>query len=148
MVETRNKGKSQTQTQRSKKAKTIPKRKPPVKPNPNASPPPSVNQRFYNNAAIDRVKDICAYRVIPERGFDFPKLISNPEFFHMITERGCESLINMIFEQANRTLALEFYANARFMERKYVSYVRGRRLTIVLRELIICWRMFRLRSVM
>jgi len=31
----------------------------------------------------------------------------------------------MIFEQANKTLPLEFYANARFMGKKYVSYVRG-----------------------
>jgi len=32
----------------------------------------------------------------------------------------------MIFENANKTLALEFYANARFMGKKYVSYVRGK----------------------
>jgi len=31
----------------------------------------------------------------------------------------------MIIEQAKKTLALEFYANARFMGKKYVSYVRG-----------------------
>jgi len=32
----------------------------------------------------------------------------------------------MIFEQANKTLALEFYANARFMGMNYVSYVWGK----------------------
>jgi len=32
----------------------------------------------------------------------------------------------MIFENANKSLALEFYANARFMGKKYVSYVRGK----------------------
>jgi len=32
----------------------------------------------------------------------------------------------MIFENANKTLALEFYANARFMGRRYQSYVRGK----------------------
>jgi len=30
----------------------------------------------------------------------------------------------MIFENANKTLALEFYANARFMGKKYMSHVR------------------------
>jgi len=88
MVETRNKGKSQAPTQPSKKAKTVPKRKPPVKPNPNTAPPSSVNHQFYNNAARDRFKDIRGYRVIPERGFDFTKIISNPEFHQVITERG------------------------------------------------------------
>jgi hypothetical protein len=63
--------------------------------------------------------------VIPERGFDFTKLISNPEFHQVITERGWESLVIMIFEQANKTVGIEFYANARYMGRKYVSYVRG-----------------------
>ncbi|AES79642.1 hypothetical protein MTR_7g070630 [Medicago truncatula] len=110
MVETRNKGKSQASTQPSKKAKPTPKRQQPVKPNPNAPPPPSVNHRFNNNAARDRFRDIRGYRVIPERGFDFPKLISNPEFF----------------QQANKTLGIEFYANARLMGQRYVSFVRGK----------------------
>jgi len=136
MVETRNKGK--TQTQPTKKAKIVPKHKQLVKLNPNATPPPSVKHRFYNDAARDRFKDIRQYRVIQERGFDFPKLIFNPEFFQVFMERGWESLNSIIFEQANKTLALEFYANARFMGRKYVSYVRGRRLIIVLRGLILC----------
>jgi len=76
--------------------------------------------------AKDRFKDIRHYRVIQERGFDFPKLIVNPHFFQVITERGWESLMTMIFENANKTLALEFYENARFMGNKYVSYVRGK----------------------
>jgi hypothetical protein len=32
----------------------------------------------------------------------------------------------MIFERANKTLALEFYANGRFSRRRYGSYVRGK----------------------
>jgi len=76
--------------------------------------------------AKDRFKDIRPYRVIQERGFDFPKPIANPHFFQVITRRGWESLIAMIFEHANKTLALEFYANARFMGKKYLSYVRGK----------------------
>ena len=32
----------------------------------------------------------------------------------------------MIFKNANKTLALGFYENERFMGKKYVSYVRGK----------------------
>ena len=32
----------------------------------------------------------------------------------------------MVFKEANKTLALEFYANARFSRRRYGSYVRGK----------------------
>ncbi|AES99359.1 hypothetical protein MTR_5g079810 [Medicago truncatula] len=32
----------------------------------------------------------------------------------------------MIFEQAKKTLGIEFYANARFMGQRYVSFVRGK----------------------
>jgi len=32
----------------------------------------------------------------------------------------------MVFEQANKTLALEFYGNARFSGRRYETYVRGK----------------------
>ena len=32
----------------------------------------------------------------------------------------------MVFLEANKTMALEFYANARFSERQYESYVRGK----------------------
>lgn len=126
MVDTRKKGKAQSQTQPSKKTKVAPKRKQPPKPNPNAPPPPSVNMRFYNEAARERFKAIRAYRVIPERGFEFSKLISNPEFVQAIIARGWERIITMIFEQANKTVGVEFYSNARFMGRKYVSYVRGK----------------------
>jgi len=31
----------------------------------------------------------------------------------------------MVFQEANKTMALEFYANARFSGRRYESYVRG-----------------------
>jgi len=52
--------------------------------------------------------------------------VGNPEFSQAIMARGWESLNNMIFEQANKTVAAEFYANARFTGKKYVSYVRGK----------------------
>jgi len=85
-----------------------------------------VNHCFLNDQARERFKDIRHFRVIQERGFDLPKLLTNPEFNQVITQRGWESLNNMIFEQANKTLAFEFYVNARFSGRRYMSYVRGK----------------------
>jgi len=32
----------------------------------------------------------------------------------------------MIFEQAKKTFTLEFYANTRFLGKKYKSYVKGK----------------------
>jgi len=32
----------------------------------------------------------------------------------------------MVFKEANKTMTLEFYANARFFGRRYESYVRGK----------------------
>jgi hypothetical protein len=74
--------------QQTKKSKTAPKRKQPVKPNPAAVPPPSVNQRFYKEQAKDHFKDIKHFQVIQERGFNLRKLLANPEFEQVITQRG------------------------------------------------------------
>ena len=115
-----------------KKAKALPKRKQPVKPKATNEPPLLVNARFFNNQARDRFREIKGYRVIQERGFNVPKLVGNPEFSQAIMARGWESLNNMIFEQGNKTVAAEFYANARFTRKKYVSYVRGKEIDYIL----------------
>jgi hypothetical protein len=126
MVETRNKGQASTQ-KATKKSKTDNPRKKPVKPkSTNEPPPPSVNHRFLNSQARDRLKDIKHYRVILERAFLLPKLLKNPEFEQALTAWDWHGLNGMIFEQANKTLALEFYVNARFSRRRYGSYVRGK----------------------
>jgi len=69
-----------TRNKQTKKAKAAPKHKQPVKPNPTAAPPPSVNQRFLNEHAHDYFKDIRHYRVIQERAFDLPKLLGNSDW--------------------------------------------------------------------
>jgi len=51
--------------------------------------------------------------------------LANPEFEHALTVRGWHRLNDMVFEQANKSLALEFYANARFSRRRYETYVCG-----------------------
>jgi len=64
--------------------------------------------------------------VIQEREFLLEKLLANPEFEQALTARRWHGLNDMVFKEANKTLALEFYANARFSKRRYGSYVRGK----------------------
>jgi len=53
------------------------------------------------------------------------KLLGNPKFEQTLTARDWHGLNGLIFEQANKTMALEFYANARFSRKRYGTYVRG-----------------------
>jgi len=121
MVNTRKK-------QPAKKAKTTTSnaRKPPAKPQTMPEPPPSLSARFLNTQACDRFKEIKTYRVIQERAFNLPKLIGNPKINQIIQLRGWETLNDMIIEQANKTVTLEFYANAQFSGKMYESYMRGK----------------------
>ena len=64
--------------------------------------------------------------MIQERAFLLPKLLANPEFEQVLIARGWHGLNDMVFKEANKTLALEFYANARFSGRRYGTYVRGK----------------------
>jgi len=52
--------------------------------------------------------------------------MANPEFEQALTARSWHGLDDMVFKQANKTLALEFYVNARFSEKKYGTYVQGK----------------------
>jgi len=122
MVDTRKKGKAP----QSKKVKTAAKRKQPVKPTAPPTQIPSVNHRFLTGPARDRFKEIRSYRVIQGRGFLLHKLLGNPEFEQVLTARGWHELNDMVFQEAKKTMALEFYANARFSRRRYGSYVRGK----------------------
>ena len=76
--------------------------------------------------------------MIQERGFLLKKLLANPEFEKVLTARGWHWLNDMVLEEANKTLALEFYANARFSERRYGTYVLGRTSTSLLKRSMIC----------
>jgi len=122
MVDTRRKGKAP----QPKKAKTTAKRKQPVKPTAPPAQPPSVNYRFLCTPARDRFKDIRSYRVIQERGFLLPKVLGNPKFEQVLTARGWHGLNDMVFQEANKTMALEFFSNARFFGRRYGSHVQGK----------------------
>jgi len=110
MVDTRKKGKAP----QSKKAKTVSKCK------------PSVNHHFLTSPARDRFKEIRSYKAIQERGFLLHKLLGNPEFEQVLTARGWHGLNDMVFQEANKTMTLEFYANARFSRRRYGSFVLGK----------------------
>jgi len=132
MVDTRNKQKA------TKKAKTTNPCKQPVKPKPTNEPPPSANHIFLNSQARDRFKDVKNFRVIQERVFLLPKLLGNPEFEQALTAREWHGLNEMIFEKANKTLALEFYANAQFSGKRYGLYVRGKEIDFSPAAIMIC----------
>ena len=53
-------------------------------------------------------------------------LTKYPIFDTMLRERGWEELNNMVPEENNKSVVMEFYSNARFTETKYQSYVRGK----------------------
>jgi len=122
MVDTRKKGKAS----QSKKAKIASKHKPPVKLTAPPAQPPSVNHCFLTGPARDRFKEIRSYRVIQERRCLLHKLVGNPEFEQVFIARGWHGLNDTVFKEANKTMTLEFYANARFSRRRYGSYVRGK----------------------
>jgi len=122
MVDTRKKGKAL----QNKKAKTASKRKPPVKPTAPPAQPPSVNHRFLTTPTRDLFKEIRSYRVIQEWGFLLEKLFGNPEFEQVIIVRGWHELNDMVFKEANKTMTLKFYVNARFSGRRYESYEWGK----------------------
>ena len=64
--------------------------------------------------------------MIQEWAFLLEKLLANPEFEQVLTARGWHELNDMVFKEANKTWALEFYTNAWFAGRRYGTYVRGK----------------------
>jgi len=134
MVDTCKKGK----THQSKKAKIVSKRKQPVKPTAATPQPPSINHRFLTTLARDRFKEIQVFRVIQEREFLLPKLLGNPEFEQVLTARGWHGLNDMVFKEANKTLALEFYAKPRFSSGGMGLMFGGRTSTSLLKQSMTC----------
>ncbi len=53
-------------------------------------------------------------------------LTKYPVFETMIRERGWEELNNMVQDSNNKSVIMEFYANARYSETKYQAYIRGK----------------------
>jgi len=61
---------------------------------------------------------------VGERKFDVIKLTKYPFFDTMIRQRGWEALNNMVHYLNNKSVIMEFFANARYSPVKYQAYVR------------------------
>jgi hypothetical protein len=88
--------------------------------------PPSNVNRFISDDARAWFDYCKGFEVVGERRFDVVNLTKYPIFDTMLRERGWEELNNMVPEENNKSVVLEFYSNARFTETKYQSYVRGK----------------------
>jgi len=91
----------------------------------NPIPPSDVNP-FISEEEKERFDTIKSYEVVGERKFDVTKLTKYPFFDTMIRQRGWEELNNMVHELNNKSVIMEFFANARFSPVKYQAYVRGK----------------------
>jgi len=63
---------------------------------------------------------------VGERKLDVVRLTKYPIFDTMIQERGWEELNNMVQDSNNKSVIMEFYANARYSETKYQANIRGK----------------------
>jgi hypothetical protein len=88
--------------------------------------PPSNVNRFISDDAREWFDYCKGFKVVGERKFDVVNLTKYPIFDTMLHERGWEELNNMVPEENNKSMVMEFYSNARFTETKYQSYVKGK----------------------
>jgi len=99
---------------------------PPIQPPQNQ---PQLYQRFISEKAAERFETIKEFPFIPERGFDFRKLTGHPTFERTLIEKGWLGLNAMVEKASNKSIALEFFANAVSMNQgSYTSRVRGKRI--------------------
>lgn len=77
---------------------------------PQAQPPPY--QRFTSEEAAERFKVIQELEFTGERAFDLKKLTGYSTFERTLREKGWESLNNMVSKKSNKSIAMEFFANA------------------------------------
>ena len=67
-----------------------------------------------------------SFEVIGERKFEFTKLVKYPFFEAELRRRGWTKLNEMIDEANNKTVIVEFFANARVSDTPFQSFVRGK----------------------
>ena len=88
--------------------------------------PPTNVERFISEEAKERFEVLRSFEVVGERKFDVTRLTKYPIFDTMIRERGWEELNGMVRDTNNKSVIMEFFANARFSEVRYKAYIRGK----------------------
>ena len=91
-----------------------------------ASEPPENAIHFINDQAQEFHKAMKSFEVVGERKFEFTKLVNYPFFEAELRRRGWTKLNEMIDEANNKTVIVEFFANARVSDTPFQSFVRGK----------------------
>ncbi|KEH41533.1 hypothetical protein MTR_1g052090 [Medicago truncatula] len=82
--------------------------------------------KFMDLQCEERFEKIKGYRFAGERKFDFINLQRYPQFETKFTLLGWKNFNNIVVKESNRTIALEFFANAYGKEDDKV-FVRGKK---------------------
>jgi hypothetical protein len=116
---------TRTQTKAASSSNPPPSNPPPPNPSPQNQPQPF--RRFTSNAAEERFHKIKEFEFKAERGFDLARLTGHPTFEKTLIEKGWMNLNAMVTKFSNKSISLEFFANAvSEREGSYVTHVRGK----------------------
>lgn len=83
-------------------------------------------EKFSDPQCEERFEKIKGYKFAGERKFDFINLQRYPQFETKFTALGWKGFNNMVVKESNRTIALEFFANA-YGKEDDKAVVRGKR---------------------
>jgi hypothetical protein len=84
-------------------------------------------EKFEDDVHAERFEKIKGFKFSGERKFDFINLQRYPQFETTMNALGWKSLNNLVTKEGNRTIALEFFANA-YGRKDNVSFVRGKKI--------------------
>jgi hypothetical protein len=113
MAKTRNQTQEPTTKRRKGKESTgTSSQQPPSPPQPQPPIQPPSYQRFVLEMAEERYNLIKKRGFNKERGINMDKLEKHPSFVWQIQARKWEGIVNMVTEESNASIALDFLANA------------------------------------
>jgi hypothetical protein len=97
---------------------------------------PITYQRFKSVEAEERFQEIKEHEFVGERAFDITNLTGHMTFEPTLREKGWEGLNAMVTKTSNKSIALEFFANA-YVEAKsdYVATVMGIEVSYVAQDI-------------
>jgi len=103
-------------------------------PQPEPTQPP-IYQRFKSKKAEERYQEIKERDFVGEQAFDVINLTGHPTFETTLREKGWEGLNDMVTKTINKSIALEFFANAYVEPKKnYFAIVRGKEVSYASRD--------------
>jgi len=83
-------------------------------------------EKFADPEFEERFEKIKGYKFAGEQKFDFVNLQQYPQFETKFTALGWKHFNNMVVKESNRTIALDFFANA-YGKEDDVAFVRGKK---------------------